>query len=207
MSKTPSVETIRTGLSSSSIKKAVIDKLMYTKGKLPEMATLNDYYLALSYAVRDRMQARWVQSTRQYLNPDVRIACYLSAEYLLGPHLGKNLLNLGITEAARKAMSELNIDLDDLLEGEEEPGLGNGGLGRLAACFLDSLATLNMPGFGYGIRYDYGIFRQTIQNGYQVEVPDFWLSEGNPWEIERVDVQYRIKFYGRTRKVVDAKGK
>ena len=203
MAKPTSVESIRTGLSSNSLKQAVIDKLMYTRGKLPENATANDYYMALSYAVRDRMQARWVKSVRKYGARDIKIACYLSAEYLLGPHLGKNLLNLGITEASRVAMAEFDVDLNDLLEIEEEPGLGNGGLGRLAACYLDSLATLERPSIGYGIRYEFGIFDQAIRDGEQVEMADLWLAPGNPWEIYKPEKQYHVWFGGHTEKYHD----
>ena len=141
--------------------------------------------MALAYSVRDRMLARWVSTVQTYAARDVKVACYLSAEFLIGPQLGNNLVNLGIEASAREAMQALGQDLDALLALEEEPGLGNGGLGRLAACYLDSLATLQVPAIGYGIRYEFGIFDQEIRDGWQVEVTDKWLQNGNPWEIVR----------------------
>ena len=200
-------EEIRTGLSKASLRQAVLDKLFYTQGKFPEIATKNDYYLALAYAVRDRLQQRWIRSAKTYMAPDVKIACYLSAEYLLGPHLGNNLLNLGIRDEARQAMRELEVDLDQLLEQEEEPGLGNGGLGRLAACYMDSLATLERPAIGYGIRYEFGIFDQEIRDGWQVEITDKWLKPGNPWEIAKPEFTYPVGFGGYTEGYNDANGR
>ena len=147
------------------------------------MATLNDRYLALAYTVRDRLLHRWTNTAHTYYQMRSRSVCYLSAEFLMGPQLGNNLINLGIYDQVRKAMEQLGLDLDELLEQEEEPGLGNGGLGRLAACFLDSLATLQIPAIGYGIRYEFGIFDQALRDGWQVELTDKWLRLGNPWEI------------------------
>ena len=137
-------------------------------------------------------------TVQTYAARDVKVACYLSAEFLIGPQLGNNLVNLGIEASAREAMRALGQDLDALLALEEEPGLGNGGLGRLAACYLDSLATLEMPAIGYGIRYEFGIFDQEIRDGWQVEVTDKWLQKGNPWEIVRPDVSFYVKFGGHT---------
>ena len=128
----------------------------------------------------------------------MKIVCYLSAEFLIGPQLGNNLVNLGIEPAARAAMHALGQDLDALLALEEEPGLGNGGLGRLAACYLDSLATLQVPAIGYGIRYEFGIFDQEIRDGWQVEVTDKWLQKGNPWEIVRPEMSFYVNFGGHT---------
>ena len=136
-----------------------------------------------------------------------RVACYLSAEFLIGPQLGNNLVNLGIEAEARAAMQALGQDLDALLALEEEPGLGNGGLGRLAACYLDSLATLEMPAIGYGIRYEFGIFDQEIRDGWQVEVTDKWLQKGNPWEIVRPDVSFYVGFGGHTESETDEHGR
>ena len=144
--------------------------------------------------MRDRLLARWVNTTKAYTAPDVKVACYLSAEFLIGPQLGNNLVNLGIEHNAREAMRALGQDLDALLELEEEPGLGNGGLGRLAACYLDSLATLEMPAIGYGIRYEFGIFDQEIRDGWQVETTDKWLQNGNAWEIVRPEVELLREF-------------
>src|SRR5262249_24261830 len=137
-----------------SLRAAVLDRLCYGLGRLPEMATLNDWYVAVAQTVRDLLLRRWI-ATLHRIQSAPRAVAYLSAEFLTGPHLGNHLLNLGIERAMREATGELDVDLDDLLEHEEEPGLGNGGLGRLAACFLDSLATLEIPAIGYGIRYEF----------------------------------------------------
>lgn len=159
------IEDDRTGLNIETLKRAFADNLFYIQGKFPEIATTNDFYMALSYTVRDRLLRRWLNSIQNYFKPDVRIVCYLSAEFLLGPHLANNLLNLGIYNQVRQAVEELGLDLQALIDQEEEPGLGNGGLGRLAACYMDSLATLEIPAIGYGIRYEFGIFDQIIRDG------------------------------------------
>src|SRR6185503_11861013 len=150
------VEDVRTGLGVEALKKAFRDNLFYIQGRHPRTATRNDLYMAVAYSVRDRLLQRFLTSVDKLFQQDVRAVCYFSAEFLLGPHLGNNLLNLGITEAAKKALASYGIELTELLEQEEEPGLGNGGLGRLAACYLDSLATLEIPAIGYGIRYEFG---------------------------------------------------
>ena len=137
----------------------------------------------------------------------MRTVCYLSAEFLLGPHLGNNLLNLGAFDTAKQAMEELGLDFEKLLEQEEEPGLGNGGLGRLAACFLNSLATLQIPSIGYGIRYEFGIFDQQIRDGWQVEMADKWLRLGNPWEIPRPEIAINVGFGGHTEPYTDENGR
>ena len=191
-------DSARTGSSAASIRRAVLDNLVYLQGRYPDIATPYNWYMALASSIRDRMLARWVASVRAYAAPDVKVACYLSAEFLIGPQLGNNLLNLGIEAAARDAIHSLGLDLDVLMALEEEPGLGNGGLGRLAACFLDSLATLEIPAIGYGIRYEVGIFDQEIRDGWQVEVTDKWLQSGNPWEIVRPEVSYYVSFGGHT---------
>jgi starch phosphorylase len=165
---------------------------------LPAAASGHDYYRALALAVRDRIQDRWTRTTEAYFTRGSKIACYLSAEFLLGPHLGNNLVNLDLEDAARTAMAELGQDLDVIMACEEEPGLGNGGLGRLAACYMDSLATLQRPAIGYGIRYEFGIFDQEIRDGWQVEVTDKWLRYGNPWEIAKPEVAYYVNWGGRT---------
>src|SRR5262249_41656453 len=159
------IEDVRTGLSVEALKQAFRDNLFYIQGRHPQTATRNDLYMAVAYSVRDRLLQRFITSLDNLLQQDVRGVCYFSAEFLLGPHLGNNLLNLGITDAAQQALASYGIDLNDLLE----PGLGNGGLGRLAACYLDSLATLGVPAIGYGIRYEFGIFDQEIHDGWQVE--------------------------------------
>ncbi|MCA9610588.1 MAG: glycogen/starch/alpha-glucan phosphorylase, partial [Myxococcales bacterium] len=167
-----------------SLRRDFAKKLFFDLAKFPGVATRNDHYTALALAVRDRMLLRWVRSARSYLEGEHRTVVYLSAEYLMGPQLENNLLCLGIEREAREAMTTLGLDLDDLVAHEEEPGLGNGGLGRLAACYMDSLATLAVPAIGYGIRYEFGIFTQEIQDGWQVEKTDNWLVHGNPWEID-----------------------
>ena len=176
-------ESVRFGLSAGALRQAVLDNLTCLLARFPAVATSHDWYAALAYTVRDRLLGRWVATTRTYQEHDVKVACYLSAEFLIGPQLGNALMSLGIEPAAREAMAALGQDLDALLALEEEPGLGNGGLGRLAACYLDSLATLSVPAIGYGIRYEFGIFDQDIRDGWQVEVTDKWLQKGNPWEI------------------------
>jgi starch phosphorylase len=197
---------VRTGLDCEALKQAVHDHLRYSLARLPRLATPRDYYRALALAVRDRLQERWTRSAQTYFDLDCKVAAYLSAEFLVGPHLGNNLVNLGIEEATREAMAELGQDLDEILACEEEPGLGNGGLGRLAACYLDSLATLERPAIGYGIRYEFGIFDQEIQDGWQVEVTDKWLRFGNPWEIAKPEIVYYVKWGGHTEAYHDEQG-
>jgi starch phosphorylase len=196
----------RTGLDKISIQHAFLDHLFFLQGKFPSIATFNDYYLALSYVVRDRLLHRWINTAATYTRNGSRTVAYLSAEFLMGPHLGNNLVNMGIRDTANDAMKELGLDLEQMLEQEEEPGLGNGGLGRLAACYLDSLATLEMPALGYGIRYEYGIFHQSIRDGRQVELTDKWLRNGNPWEIVRPEWTVEVKFGGHTEPFVDIDG-
>ena len=171
-----------------------------------DRATVNDLYMALAHTVRDRLVERWIQTVLNYRAQDVRVVCYLSAEFLTGPHLANNLINLGIYDQAEEAMRKLGLDLDTLIEQEEEPGLGNGGLGRLAACFMDSLATLDIPAIGYGIRYEYGIFDQEIRDGWQVEATDKWLRLGNPWALERPEDAFEVQFGGHTETYADASG-
>jgi glycogen phosphorylase len=188
-------------------KSAFQRNLFYILGRFPATATMNDKYLALSYSVRDRLLERWVKTSETYYRKKVRTACYLSAEYLLGPHLGNNLLNLGTFDTAKQAMEELDLDMGKLLDQEEEPGLGNGGLGRLAACYLDSLATLEIPSIGYGIRYEFGIFDQLIRDGWQVEMADKWLHLGNPWEIARPEIAMSVGLGGHTEPYTDEHGR
>ena len=174
-----------------------ISKLYFEVAKFPGVATTNDHYLALSYAIRDRLLHRWVGSARSYLEDKRRTVIYLSAEYLIGPQLGANLLALGLEDATRTALAGLDVSLDALLEHEEEPGLGNGGLGRLAACYMDSLATLDVPAVGHGLRYEFGIFDQEIRGGWQVEKTDRWLRTGFPWEVRRFEIEHPVGFGGR----------
>jgi glycogen phosphorylase len=203
----PPSNSVRTGFSVESIKRAFADNLFCVQARFPAVATKNDYYQALAHTVRDRLLARWIRSSETFKNRARRTVCYLSAEFLLGPHLAANLLNLGITEAVRQAMDELGLDLDELIEQEDEPGLGNGGLGRLAACYMESLATVQIPAIGYGIRYEFGIFDQQIRDGWQVELTDKWLRYGNPWEIARPEIAFEVKLGGHTESYTDARGR
>jgi starch phosphorylase len=197
------LEDERTALSKEALKGAFLDDLFYMQGKFPALATKNDYYMALAYAVRDRMLQHWISTAAAYTKQASRTVAYLSAEFLMGPHLGNNLINLGILDRVRECMTELGLNLDELLQQEEEPGLGNGGLGRLAACFIDSLATLEIPAVGYGIRYEFGIFHQEIVDGWQVEKTDKWLRFGNPWELKRPEWAVEVKFGGSADPYVD----
>ncbi|ALL70561.1 Glycogen phosphorylase (plasmid) [Paraburkholderia caribensis MBA4] len=190
-----------------ALRRGVLENLICLQARPPAIATPHDWYMALAYSVRDRMLARWAATIQTYAARELRVACYLSAEFLIGPQLGNNLVNLGIEDNARAAMQLLGQDLDTLLALEEEPGLGNGGLGRLAACYLDSLATLEIPSVGYGIRYEFGIFDQEIRDGCQVEVTDKWLQKGNPWEIVRPNVAYYVAFGGHTESGNDEQGR
>ncbi|MBK7369089.1 MAG: glycogen/starch/alpha-glucan phosphorylase [Candidatus Eisenbacteria bacterium] len=199
-------EDIRTGLSEEAIRLAFLDNLFYLQGRTLELATTDDKFKALAYTVRDRMLHRLVGTVRTYQETDARTVCYLSAEYLPGPHLDHNLLHLGILDTARRALAGLGVNLDELVAHEEEPGLGNGGLGRLAACFMDSLATLEIPAIGYGIRYEFGIFDQVIRDGWQHETTDTWLRFGSPWEVRRPHIAFDIGIGGRTESYRDADG-
>jgi glycogen phosphorylase len=193
-------------LTSDEVKKSFFRNLANVQGKFPALASTYDYYMALAYTVRDMLMARWVGTASEYTENHSRTVAYLSAEFLMGPHLASNLLNLGATETVRQAMSELGLSLDELIKEEAEPGLGNGGLGRLAACFLDSMAALEIPSVGYGIRYEFGIFEQLIVDGWQVEKTDKWLLKGNPWEIVRPDWSVDVKFGGHTERYETKKG-
>ncbi|MBL8949989.1 MAG: glycogen/starch/alpha-glucan phosphorylase [Myxococcaceae bacterium] len=186
----------RAGLKPAEIRKSFVEHVEYTRGTSFDTATPYDKYMALAHSVRDRLAKSWVSTQRRYNAANAKRAYYLSAEYLLGRALGNNLINLGLYEASIEALRETGVDLAALLEMEPDAGLGNGGLGRLAACFLDSLATLGMPGMGYGIRYEFGIFTQQIVNGNQVERADEWLRFGNPWEIARPDRVVPVRFHG-----------
>jgi starch phosphorylase len=196
-------EDERIGLTKQALKDSFLDNLFYVQGKFPALATRNDYYMALAYAVRDRMLQHWISTASVYTRQASRTVAYLSAEFLVGPHLGNNLINLGIMQRVKECMTEMGLNFDDLLQQEEEPGLGNGGLGRLAACFIDSMATLGIPSVGYGIRYEFGIFHQEIIDGWQVEKTDKWLRFGNPWELARPEWAVEVKFGGTTESYVD----
>ena len=197
---------VRTGMTAKALRQAIEDHLRYTLGRPAQLLEPQHYYHALALAVRDRMQSRWIDTTQTYLDLSRKVAVYLSAEFLLGPHLGNNLLNLGLEEEARAALAELGQEYDLVLDCEEEPGLGNGGLGRLAACYLESLATLERPAIGYGIRYEFGIFDQEIHDGWQVERTDNWLTPGNPWEIAKPELNYKVGWGGHTEHYTDDRG-
>jgi starch phosphorylase len=194
-------------LSRGAIKRAFLDNLFCVQGKTPALATRHDYYMALAYTVRDRMMHRWISTAETYTSHGSRTVAYMSAEFLMGPQLGNNLVSLGMLEQVREALAELGFDLEDLLDCEDEPGLGNGGLGRLAACFLDSMATLEIPSLGYGIRYEFGIFDQEIADGWQIERTDKWLRFGNPWEIARPEWAVEVRLGGRTEHYSDQDGR
>jgi starch phosphorylase len=201
-------DSARTGTGSNAIAGALIDNLHYLLAKQPQHATRNDWYMALAYTVRARMLDQYIMTVNAITgeNP-VKVVAYLSAEFLTGPHLGNSLVNLGLWAEAQDAVASVGQDLGALLEQEEEPGLGNGGLGRLAACYMDSLATLEVPAIGYGIRYEFGIFDQAIRDGWQVELTDKWLRFGNPWEIVRSETSYQVKLGGRTDFYRDEEGR
>lgn len=171
--------------------------LFYSLAKSPSLATHHDHYRALALAVRDQLLQSWVDTAEAYTRMGVRTVAYLSAEYLLGPHLENNLVNLGLREAAQEACTELGLDYASLLAEEPEPGLGNGGLGRLAACYQESMASLELPAIGYGIRYEFGIFRQQIVGGAQHESTDPWLQGGNPWEVVRPEWSFPVTIGGQ----------
>ncbi len=192
------IEEHRTGLGKEALKRAFLDNLYYVQGKFAALATKHDYYMALAYTVRDRLLQRWISTADAYTRQGSRTVAYLSAEFLLGPHLGNNLINLGIEENVRAALRDLGLSYEELLGQEVEPGLGNGGLGRLAACYLDSLASLEIPSIGYGIRYEFGIFAQHLVDGWQVEQTDKWLRKGNPWEIPRPEWAVEVRLGGHT---------
>ncbi|MCF8055849.1 MAG: glycogen/starch/alpha-glucan phosphorylase [Desulfocapsa sp.] len=196
-----SPENIPSGTSRERInklKRAFAYNIFYRQGVTTRTATLNDYYLAVSYTLRDRMQHLFINSVEALLEKNAKIVCYLSAEFLMGPHLHNNLVNLGLFDDFAQAAEESGLNLKKIIDHEEEPGLGNGGLGRLAACYLDSLASLQFPAIGYGIRYEYGMFDQEIVNGWQKELSDRWLHPGNPWEIKKPDMACDVGFGGHT---------
>jgi len=200
-------EEIFTSTRPDVIAQAILGKLHYVQGRIPQVATLNDWYMALAYTIRDRIMEGWVKAIELLRDKRTKMVAYLSAEFLEGPHLGNNLINLGIWEQVQEAVAGLGLDLETLLRQEPEPGLGNGGLGRLAACYMDSLATLQVPAIGYGIRYEFGIFNQEIRDGRQVEKTDYWLRLGNPWEVSRPEIAYQVGGGGYTEHYRDEQGR
>jgi starch phosphorylase len=205
-SLTPSTNPHK-GMYAEDLILSVVNHLEYSQGKDEYSATPLDYYKSLVYTVRDRLFERWIDTQQTYYKKPAKRVYYLSLEFLMGRLLDNALINLGMREEAIKAMDVLGFRLEDLEELEFDAGLGNGGLGRLAACFLDSMATLALPAYGYGIRYEYGIFFQRIRNGEQVETPDPWLRYGNPWEIDRPEALYPVNFYGQVRTYINGNGK
>lgn len=202
------LECARTGMSIETLKRGFYDNLFYLQGRPKEVATPHDFYMAAAYTVRDRVLDGWVRTAQSYKDTQTRTLCYLSAEFLLGPQLRNNMINLRILDRVKQAAAEfdLEIELNGIADQEPEPGLGNGGLGRLAACYLDSLASQQIPAIGYGIRYEFGIFEQRIEDGWQVEVTDAWLRNGNPWELERPKLRFPVRFGGHTEAYQDAHG-
>ena len=197
----------RNGLTAEGLFDGMAEHLFYTLGKLAPTANRHDIYMALSYAVRDRLITRYLAGIEAISATPTRVVAYLSAEFLIGPQLGNNLLMLGIQAEAAEALERFGLgNLEEILEVEEEPGLGNGGLGRLAACYLESLASQEIPATGYGIRYEFGIFDQLIRDGWQVEITDKWLKGGWPWELPRPDHSCFVGFGGHTEKYLDERG-
>jgi len=228
--QSPYPEDVRTGLSISALRQAFRDNLYCMQVRDRSTATLNDFYMAAAYTVRDRLLKRWMNTVRKVMQKNTKVVCYFSAEFLTGPHLGNNLLNLGIFDLVEEAfnveklsLAEMQVlrgyleltgktlkgeylSLHDILDQEEEPGLGSGGLGRLAACFMDSLSSLEVPAIGYGIRYEFGIFDQIIRDGWQVEITDKWLNLGDPWELARPELALEVKLGGHTESYRDHQG-
>ena len=207
MNLTPENQTLLDQISQSQQKidskiilESLVKNLQFVICKIPEQASKKDLFEALARTVRDRLIRQLNETEQRYEKSEAKQVNYLSLEYLIGRSLRNNLVNMGIYDVCQDVMEQLGIDLKEIEECERDAGLGNGGLGRLAACFLDSMATLQLPAFGYGIRYEYGIFQQKFENGQQIEIPDGWLQSGYPWEIRRSHINYPVRFYG---KVID----
>jgi len=202
------IQQLETGsaMTVEAFKRDFIESLYYVQGKDRAFATPHDNYTALAYTVRERLIRRWLATTKAQIRANAKTVYYLSAEYLMGRQLLQNLLSSESIDLAYQAMGQLELDLDDLKELEPEPGLGNGGLGRLVACFLDSLATLDIPSVGYGIRYEFGIFKQSFKDGWQVESPDNWLFAGNPWDFANPNDMVEVGFGGHTEYYADEAG-
>ncbi|MDR0304895.1 MAG: glycogen/starch/alpha-glucan phosphorylase [Chitinispirillales bacterium] len=194
-------------MDTEGIREDFLYKIKYYQIKDAKSYTSNDAFVGLSLAMRDRLVERWIETQKRYTSENTRRVYYLSLEFLMGRLLGNNVSNLGVTDNTQNALKELGLSFEEIEDQEIDAGLGNGGLGRLAACFLDSMATMELPSVGYGIRYEFGIFLQKILNGYQIEIPEQWLANGNPWEIKRPEYQYKIHFYGRVENQVDERGK
>ncbi len=202
----PLLPNEKSGIDAASIKQSLINRLTYFVGKDTITATDRDWFFTSAFVARDRLIDRWMETMRSYYIKDAKRVYYLSMEFLMGRTLMNSLLNLGFEKEYRNVLDEIGIDMETVREMEFDAALGNGGLGRLAACFLDSMATLNLPGYGYGIRYEYGMFAQRIEDGRQVEHPDNWLRYGNPWEFPRPEVLFQVKFHGRVVQYADERG-
>ena len=194
------------GMDMASFKHSLANRMIFSVGKDSYTATDRDWFHAVAYSVRDRLIERWMETMRGYYKADTKRIYYLSLEFLIGRTLTNSLLNLDIHDECMEALNQLGLDLEAIRDLEFDAGLGNGGLGRLAACFLDSMATMSLPGYGYGIRYEYGIFRQAIENGQQVEHPDSWLRYGNPWEFPRPEVLFPVRYFGEVVEYVNEQG-
>src|SRR4030067_328864 len=188
------------------IKESVSRHLHYTLGKDVDSATQRDWFSAVVYTIRDYLMEKWLETHRSYHYEDAKRVYYLSMEFLIGKTLANSLINTGMEEELRAALKDQGLSLDEVFEVENEAGLGNGGLGRLAACFLSAMATIGIPGYGYGIRFEYGMFNQRIKDFQQIEHPDNWLRYGNPWEFPRPEFLYTVKFYGNVREFIDGSG-
>jgi starch phosphorylase len=193
--------TFHKGMNADSIQMSFANHLEYSLSKDQYTATSRDLYFSLALAARDRLVERWIHTQQCYYQHDAKRVYYLSAEFLMGRLLISNLISLGIYPEAQKAMEGLHIDIEELSANEPDMGLGNGGLGRLAACFMESMATLEIPTYGYGIRYEFGIFDQAIRDLGQVELPEIWLKYGNPWEIPRPEYTLTVHFYGKVKQI------
>ena len=204
----PAVEDhVRTGSSVADLKQAILDNLYYAQGRVPDLATKYDWFMATALAIRDRMMHDWIVSFGRMRKEHLKMVAYLSAEFLIGPQLGINLVDLtDIREQTKAALAELGVSLDEVEAVEPEPGLGNGGLGRLAACYMESMTTEEVSAIGYGIRYEFGLFRQEIRDGWQVENTDKWLQLGSPWDIARPERNYLVGFGGHTEQSKDEQG-
>ncbi|HYG85770.1 MAG TPA: glycogen/starch/alpha-glucan phosphorylase [Azospirillum sp.] len=202
--KTSEIE--RRSLDVDGLKRSFLEWLVYSVGKDARAATRRDWFHTVALAVRDRLVDRWMDTTRSYYQQDAKRVYYMSLEFLIGRLLTNSLSNLGIMDPCRQALDRIGLTLDEVVEAEPDAALGNGGLGRLAACFLDSMASLGLPGYGYGIRYEFGLFEQRFEHGWQVEYPEQWLQFGNPWEFARPEVLYPVQFYGRVEEFRDSVG-
>lgn len=193
-------------LEKEDFKRTILKRLIYGVGKDTDFAVTHDWYMALTFAVRQHVLDRWMETTKRIYREDSKRVYYLSMEFLIGRLLEDTIENLGMTELVKAALEDLHVDYHEILAEEPDAALGNGGLGRLAACFLDSMSTVGIPAFGYGIRYDHGLFRQHIQEGWQIEEAEEWLTQGtNPWELSRLEKRYEVAFGGEVNDLDDGR--